>query len=156
MYRYIDNVYQYIFLLSYYLSFPSLWSSLHVSLHSQSYHLHTSREIHPCITLEPSPNYSSPKFRSRNQSYMRAVSTLSQASCVSQVSQVRVTSARLHKAQGNPGSFYTHHSGENHNTYRGFKARFAIYIQCSCCVCLFLNCPIYQPLTSLNLSLKVE
>ncbi|XP_042629992.1 uncharacterized protein LOC109107962 isoform X1 [Cyprinus carpio] len=58
---------------------------------SQSYHLHTSREIHPSITLEPSPNYNSPKFRSRNQSYMRAVSTLSQASCVSQVSQVSET-----------------------------------------------------------------
>uniref|UniRef100_A0A673L3R3 Disks large-associated protein 2-like n=1 Tax=Sinocyclocheilus rhinocerous TaxID=307959 RepID=A0A673L3R3_9TELE len=57
---------------------------------SQSYHLHTSREIHPSITLEPSPNYSSPKFRSRNQSYMRAVSTLSQASCVSQVSETEV------------------------------------------------------------------
>ncbi|KAB0373412.1 hypothetical protein FD755_015071 [Muntiacus reevesi] len=35
--------------------------------------------------LDPSANYNSPKFRSRNQSYMRAVSTLSQASCVSQV-----------------------------------------------------------------------
>ncbi|XDV43221.1 hypothetical protein PO909_011738 [Leuciscus waleckii] len=58
---------------------------------SQSYHLQTSREIHPSITLEPSPNYNSPKFRSRNQSYMRAVSTLSQASCVSQVSQVSET-----------------------------------------------------------------
>ncbi|KAI7804299.1 putative disks large-associated protein 2-like [Triplophysa rosa] len=57
---------------------------------SQSYHLQTSREIHPGITLEPSPNYSSPKFRSRNQSYMRAVSTLSQASCVSQVSETEV------------------------------------------------------------------
>uniref|UniRef100_A0A672P0M8 DLG associated protein 2 n=1 Tax=Sinocyclocheilus grahami TaxID=75366 RepID=A0A672P0M8_SINGR len=57
---------------------------------SQSYHLHTSREIHPSITLEPSPNYNSPKFRSRNQSYMRAVSTLSQASCVSQVSETEV------------------------------------------------------------------
>uniref|UniRef100_A0A673L4Z2 Disks large-associated protein 2-like n=1 Tax=Sinocyclocheilus rhinocerous TaxID=307959 RepID=A0A673L4Z2_9TELE len=57
---------------------------------SQSYHLHTSREIHPCISLEPSPNYNSPKFRSRNQSYMRAVSTLSQASCVSQVSETEV------------------------------------------------------------------
>ncbi|KAL6478296.1 hypothetical protein MHYP_G00141310, partial [Metynnis hypsauchen] len=53
----------------------------------QSYHLQASREIHPSITLDPSPNYNSPKFRSRNQSYMRAVSTLSQASCVSQVSQ---------------------------------------------------------------------
>ncbi|KAM9466125.1 disks large-associated protein 2 isoform 1-T1 [Clarias gariepinus] len=55
---------------------------------SQSYHLQASRDIHPGIMLDPSPNYNSPKFRSRNQSYMRAVSTLSQASCVSQVSQV--------------------------------------------------------------------
>ncbi|KAI5622881.1 disks large-associated protein 2 isoform X2, partial [Silurus asotus] len=55
---------------------------------SQSYHLQASRDVHPSITLDPSPNYNSPKFRSRNQSYMRAVSTLSQASCVSQVSQV--------------------------------------------------------------------
>ncbi len=44
--------------------------------------------MHPSIALDPSANYNSPKFRSRNQSYMRAVSTLSQASCVSQVSQV--------------------------------------------------------------------
>ncbi|XP_066506617.1 disks large-associated protein 2 [Hoplias malabaricus] len=58
---------------------------------SQSYHLQASRDIHPSITLDPSPNYNSPKFRSRNQSYMRAVSTLSQASCVSQVSQVSET-----------------------------------------------------------------
>lgn len=40
-------------------------------------------------SLDPSANYSSPKFRSRNQSYMRAVSTLSQASCVSQVGSLR-------------------------------------------------------------------
>ncbi|XP_049646286.1 disks large-associated protein 2 isoform X1 [Suncus etruscus] len=40
--------------------------------------------------LEPSANYNSPKFRSRNQSYMRAVSTLSQASCVSQMSEAEV------------------------------------------------------------------
>ncbi|KAI4871660.1 hypothetical protein NFI96_005532, partial [Prochilodus magdalenae] len=57
----------------------------------QSYHLQATRDIHPSITLDPSPNYNSPKFRSRNQSYMRAVSTLSQASCVSQVSQVSET-----------------------------------------------------------------
>uniref|UniRef100_W5LHF8 DLG associated protein 2 n=1 Tax=Astyanax mexicanus TaxID=7994 RepID=W5LHF8_ASTMX len=57
---------------------------------SQSYHLQASREIHPSITLDPSPNYNSPKFRSRNQSYMRAVSTLSQASCVSQVSETEI------------------------------------------------------------------
>lgn len=36
-------------------------------------------------SLDPAANYNSPKFRSRNQSYMRAVSMLSQASCVSQV-----------------------------------------------------------------------
>ncbi|XP_065822447.1 uncharacterized protein dlgap2a isoform X1 [Labrus bergylta] len=55
---------------------------------SQSYHLQAARDMHPSIALDPSTNYNSPKFRSRNQSYMRAVSTLSQASCVSQVSQV--------------------------------------------------------------------
>ncbi|XP_077945621.1 disks large-associated protein 2 isoform X1 [Gasterosteus aculeatus] len=58
---------------------------------SQSYHLQAAREMHPSIGLDPSANYNSPKFRSRNQSYMRAVSTLSQASCVSQVSQVSET-----------------------------------------------------------------
>ncbi|KAK1792909.1 hypothetical protein P4O66_001591 [Electrophorus voltai] len=57
---------------------------------NQSYHLQASRDIHPSITLDPSPNYNSPKFRSRNQSYMRAVSTLSQASCVSQVSEAEL------------------------------------------------------------------
>ncbi|XP_060090794.1 disks large-associated protein 2 isoform X2 [Heteronotia binoei] len=40
--------------------------------------------------LDPSANYNSPKFRSRNQSYMRAVSTLSQASCISQMSEAEV------------------------------------------------------------------
>ncbi|KAM9787169.1 uncharacterized protein dlgap2a isoform 3-T6 [Syngnathus typhle] len=56
---------------------------------SQSYHLQTA--MHPSIALDPAAHYNSPKFRSRNQSYMRAVSTLSQASCVSQVSQVSET-----------------------------------------------------------------
>ncbi|CAG5866266.1 unnamed protein product [Menidia menidia] len=58
---------------------------------SQSYHLQATRDMHPSLALDPSTNYNSPKFRSRNQSYMRAVSTLSQASCVSQVSQVSET-----------------------------------------------------------------
>ncbi|TKS86412.1 Disks large-associated protein 2 [Collichthys lucidus] len=53
--------------------------------------LQATRDMHPSIALDPSANYNSPKFRSRNQSYMRAVSTLSQASCVSQVSQVSET-----------------------------------------------------------------
>ncbi|XP_057361009.1 disks large-associated protein 2 [Manis pentadactyla] len=40
--------------------------------------------------LDLSAGYDSPKFRSRNQSYMRAVSTLSQASCVSQISEAEM------------------------------------------------------------------
>lgn len=51
---------------------------------SQSY-LQAASEVPVGHSLDPSVNYNSPKFRSRNQSYMRAVSTLSQASCVSQV-----------------------------------------------------------------------
>uniref|UniRef100_A0A668TWW7 Discs, large (Drosophila) homolog-associated protein 2a n=1 Tax=Oreochromis aureus TaxID=47969 RepID=A0A668TWW7_OREAU len=47
---------------------------------TQSYHLQATRDMHPSIALDPSTNYNSPKFRSRNQSYMRAVSTLSQVS----------------------------------------------------------------------------
>lgn len=51
---------------------------------SQSY-LQAARDVSAAHSLDPSAKYNSPKFRSRNQSYMRAVSTLSQASCVSQV-----------------------------------------------------------------------
>uniref|UniRef100_H3DJD2 DLG associated protein 2 n=1 Tax=Tetraodon nigroviridis TaxID=99883 RepID=H3DJD2_TETNG len=61
---------------------PSFANSIKgvLSLFSQSYHLQAARNIHPSIALDPSANYNSPKFRSRNQSYMRAVSTLSQVS----------------------------------------------------------------------------
>lgn len=80
---------------------PSLsYLSRSLSPFSQNYHLQTSRDMHPhhrSMALEPSTNYKSQQpplpaaqFRSRNQSYMRAVSTLSQASCVSQVSQVSI------------------------------------------------------------------
>ncbi|KAG8517565.1 Disks large-associated protein 2 [Galemys pyrenaicus] len=48
-------------------------------LQTQSY-LQAASDVPGGHSLDPSP-----KFRSRNQSYMRAVSTLSQASCVSQV-----------------------------------------------------------------------
>ncbi|KAK2094045.1 hypothetical protein P7K49_027783 [Saguinus oedipus] len=51
---------------------------------SQSY-LQAASDVPVGHSLDPTANYNSPKFRSRNQSYMRAVSTLSQASCVSQV-----------------------------------------------------------------------
>lgn len=58
-----------------------------LSLFSPGYHLQTTRDMrpHPSVTLDPAA-FHPPPFRSRNQSYMRAVSTLSQASCVSQVS----------------------------------------------------------------------
>ncbi|XP_039603631.1 disks large-associated protein 2 isoform X1 [Polypterus senegalus] len=57
---------------------------------SQSYQLQPAREMPTNVSLDPAGNYNSPKFRSRNQSYMRAVSTLSQASCVSQVSETEI------------------------------------------------------------------
>lgn len=61
--------------------------SVALSLFSPGYHLQTTRDMrpHPSVTLDPAA-FHPPPFRSRNQSYMRAVSTLSQASCVSQVS----------------------------------------------------------------------
>ncbi|XP_058469073.1 discs, large (Drosophila) homolog-associated protein 2b isoform X4 [Solea solea] len=57
----------------------------HLDSHRQGYQLQTTREMrpHPSVTLDPA-TFHPPPFRSRNQSYMRAVSTLSQASCVSQ------------------------------------------------------------------------
>lgn len=58
---------------------------------SQGYHLQTTRDLrpHPGVSLDPVTSYNPPQYRSRNQSYMRAVSTLSQASCLSQVSVSR-------------------------------------------------------------------
>ncbi|XP_028858118.1 discs large associated protein 2b isoform X2 [Denticeps clupeoides] len=58
----------------------------HIDSHSQGYHLQTARDmrINPNVTLDLATHYNPPQFRSRNQSYMRAVSTLSQASCLSQ------------------------------------------------------------------------
>uniref|UniRef100_A0A3Q1AJK7 Discs, large (Drosophila) homolog-associated protein 2b n=1 Tax=Amphiprion ocellaris TaxID=80972 RepID=A0A3Q1AJK7_AMPOC len=63
----------------------------HLDSHSQGYHLQTTRDMrpHPSVTLDPAA-FHPPPFRSRNQSYMRAVSTLSQASCVSQVSETEI------------------------------------------------------------------
>ncbi|XP_049613165.1 discs, large (Drosophila) homolog-associated protein 2b [Syngnathus scovelli] len=64
----------------------------HFDTHSPGYRLHTMREMraHPSVTLDPATTFHPPPFRSRNQSYMRAVSTLSQASCVSQVSETEI------------------------------------------------------------------
>ncbi|XP_030627284.1 disks large-associated protein 2-like [Chanos chanos] len=64
----------------------------HIDPHSQTYHLQTTRDMrpHPSVSLDPATHFNPPQFRSRNQSYMRAVSTLSQASCVSQVSETEV------------------------------------------------------------------
>lgn len=63
----------------------------HLDSHSQGYQLQT-RDMRPhhSVTLDPATTFHPPPFRSRNQSYMRAVSTLSQASCVSQVSETEV------------------------------------------------------------------
>nr|XP_054604122.1 disks large-associated protein 2 isoform X2 [Nothobranchius furzeri] len=63
----------------------------HLDSQSQGYHLQT-RDLrpHPSVTLDPATTFHPPPFRSRNQSYMRAVSTLSQASCVSQVSETEI------------------------------------------------------------------
>uniref|UniRef100_A0AAY4CYG4 Discs, large (Drosophila) homolog-associated protein 2b n=1 Tax=Denticeps clupeoides TaxID=299321 RepID=A0AAY4CYG4_9TELE len=54
----------------------------HIDSHSQGYHLQTARDmrINPNVTLDLATHYNPPQFRSRNQSYMRAVSTLSQVS----------------------------------------------------------------------------
>ncbi|XP_057679408.1 discs, large (Drosophila) homolog-associated protein 2b isoform X5 [Corythoichthys intestinalis] len=64
----------------------------HFDSHSPGYRLQTMREMraHPSVTLDPATTFHPPPFRSRNQSYMRAVSTLSQASCVSQVSETEI------------------------------------------------------------------
>ncbi|XP_028858119.1 discs large associated protein 2b isoform X3 [Denticeps clupeoides] len=64
----------------------------HIDSHSQGYHLQTARDmrINPNVTLDLATHYNPPQFRSRNQSYMRAVSTLSQASCLSQVSETEI------------------------------------------------------------------
>ncbi|XP_051731251.1 disks large-associated protein 2 isoform X1 [Ctenopharyngodon idella] len=64
----------------------------HIDTQSPGYHLQTARDMrpHPSVSLDPATNFNPPQFRSRNQSYMRAVSTFSQASCVSQVSETEV------------------------------------------------------------------
>ncbi|XP_077568140.1 discs large associated protein 2b isoform X7 [Stigmatopora nigra] len=64
----------------------------HFDSNSPSYCLQSMRDMraHPSVTLDPATTFHPPPFRSRNQSYMRAVSTLSQASCVSQVSETEI------------------------------------------------------------------
>ncbi|KAI7800025.1 putative disks large-associated protein 2-like, partial [Triplophysa rosa] len=63
----------------------------HIDTQSSGYHMQTARDMrpHPSVSLNPTTN--PPQFRSRNQSYMRAVSTFSQASCLSQVTAVTYT-----------------------------------------------------------------
>ncbi|XP_030411404.1 disks large-associated protein 2 isoform X1 [Gopherus evgoodei] len=58
--------------------------------HQNQSYLQAASDVPGGHNMDPSANYNSPKFRSRNQSYMRAVSTLSQASCVSQMSEAEV------------------------------------------------------------------
>ena len=81
--------------------------SLPLSLFSQGYHLQTTRDMrpHPSVTLDPA-SFHPPPFRSRNQSYMRAVSTLSQASCVSQVSLKRTHGTEATSGDMNDSLWY--------------------------------------------------
>ncbi|XP_053737869.1 disks large-associated protein 2 isoform X2 [Synchiropus splendidus] len=74
------------------LILKSAMSRPHLDSQSHGYHLQTTRDLrpHPSVTLDPATQFHPPPFRSRNQSYMRAVSTLSQASCVSQVSETEI------------------------------------------------------------------
>ncbi|KAK1795624.1 hypothetical protein P4O66_001121 [Electrophorus voltai] len=74
------------------LVLKSIMQRPHIDSQSQGYHLQTARDMrpHPSVSLDPAATYNPPQFRSRNQSYMRAVSTLSQASCLSQVSETEV------------------------------------------------------------------
>ncbi|XP_061099386.1 disks large-associated protein 2-like [Conger conger] len=73
------------------LALKSVMQRPHIDPQSQSYHLQTARDMRThSVTLDPATNYNPPQFRSRNQSYMRAVSTLSQASCISQVSETEI------------------------------------------------------------------
>ncbi|KAG5846815.1 hypothetical protein ANANG_G00118970 [Anguilla anguilla] len=74
------------------LALKSVMHRPHIDPPSQSYHLQTARDMRPhsSVTLDPATNFNPPQFRSRNQSYMRAVSTLSQASCISQVSETEI------------------------------------------------------------------
>ncbi|ETE67843.1 Disks large-associated protein 2, partial [Ophiophagus hannah] len=111
--------------------FPTLFLSF---FNSQSY-LQATSEVPGGHTLDPSANYNSPKFRSRNQSYMRAVSTLSQASCVSQMSEAEVNGqfesvcesvfseveAQAMDALGLPGCFRT----RSHSYLRAIQAGYS-------------------------------
>lgn len=83
---------------------------------SPGYHLQTARDMrpHPSVSLDPATNFNPPQFRSRNQSYMRAVSTFSQASCVSQVSPTTYNTTR---------HWHTGTSKDNLLTVSGFKQR---------------------------------
>uniref|UniRef100_A0A8C2ZDL8 DLG associated protein 2 n=1 Tax=Cyclopterus lumpus TaxID=8103 RepID=A0A8C2ZDL8_CYCLU len=88
----------------------------------------------PIVTLDPA-SFHPPPFRSRNQSYMRAVSTLSQASCVSQVSETEINGqfesvcesvfseveSQAMEALDLPGSFRT----RSHSYLRAIQAGFS-------------------------------
>ncbi|XP_056283336.1 disks large-associated protein 2-like [Pseudoliparis swirei] len=108
----------------------------HYDSQSQGYHLQTTRDMrpHPSVTLDPA-SFHPPPFRSRNQSYMRAVSTLSQASCVSQVSETEINGqfesvcesvfseveSQAMEALDLPGSFRT----RSHSYLRAIQAGFS-------------------------------
>ncbi|XP_036084859.1 disks large-associated protein 2 isoform X1 [Rousettus aegyptiacus] len=108
-------------------------------LQTQSY-LQAASDGPASHSLDPSAHYSSPKFRSRNQSYMRAVSMLSQASCVSQMSEAEMngqlesvcesvfseTEVQAMDALGLPGCFRT----RSHSYLRAIQAGYSQDDEC--------------------------
>uniref|UniRef100_A0A8C2DR37 Discs, large (Drosophila) homolog-associated protein 2b n=1 Tax=Cyprinus carpio TaxID=7962 RepID=A0A8C2DR37_CYPCA len=95
------------------------------------YHLQTTRDMrpHPSVSLDPATNFNPPQFRSRNQSYMRAVSTFSQVSetevngqfesvCESVFSEVE---SQAVEALDLPGSFRT----RSHSYLRAIQAGYS-------------------------------
>uniref|UniRef100_A0A4W4EW08 DLG associated protein 2 n=1 Tax=Electrophorus electricus TaxID=8005 RepID=A0A4W4EW08_ELEEL len=84
---------------------------------------------HPSVSLDPAATYNPPQFRSRNQSYMRAVSTLSQVSetevngqfesvCESVFSEVE---SQAMEALDLPGTFRT----RSHSYLRAIQAGYS-------------------------------
>uniref|UniRef100_A0A7N6FFM3 Discs, large (Drosophila) homolog-associated protein 2b n=1 Tax=Anabas testudineus TaxID=64144 RepID=A0A7N6FFM3_ANATE len=94
----------------------------HLDSHSQGYHLQTTRDMrsNPSVTLDPATTFHPPPFRSRNQSYMRAVSTLSQfeSVCESVFSEVE---SQAMEALDLPGSFRT----RSHSYLRAIQAGYS-------------------------------
>uniref|UniRef100_A0A672KYW3 DLG associated protein 2 n=1 Tax=Sinocyclocheilus grahami TaxID=75366 RepID=A0A672KYW3_SINGR len=92
---------------------------------SSGYHLQTRRDMrpHPSVSLDPATNFNPPQFRSRNQSYMRAVSETEvngqfESVCESVFSEVE---SQAVEALDLPGSFRT----RSHSYLRAIQAGYS-------------------------------